>query len=196
MSTTYYSRLWATHAPSALTVDFTPGVNIAQARRAIAASLGTHSGLEAITAATWSERFDHLAGEGLGQLGDITTLLVLAAILAMAAALGSNIWQRRISLAELILDGAPRRRLPRILLTESILMLSAGCVAGTLLGVYGQFVIDSYLKHVTGFPVASIATVARPIEMFALVMAAVLMLVSLPGWRASRVRPALGLSES
>lgn len=196
MSTINDSRLWATHAPSALAVDFAPGVNIANARRVVAASLGTRSGLEAITAATWSERFDTLAGEGLGQLGDITTLLVLAAILAMAAALGSNIWQRRVSLAELLLDGAPRRRLPRILFTESVLMLSAGCVAGTALGFYGQFVIDGYLKHVTGFPVASIATVARPIEMFGLVIAAVLILVSLPGWRASRVRPALGLSES
>jgi putative ABC transport system permease protein len=75
-------------------------------------------------------------------------------------------------------------------------MLSAGCMAGAVVGVYGQFVIDSYLKHITGFPVTSIATLTRPIEMFALVMAVVLLLVSLPGWRASRVRPALGLSES
>jgi putative ABC transport system permease protein len=196
MSTADYGRRWATRVPSALAVDFTPGTNIARAQHAVAASLGANSGLEAITGATWSERFDTLASEGLGQLGDISTLLVLAAILAMAAALGSSIWQRRVSLAELLLDGAPRRRLRRVLLAESMLMLSAGCLAGAIVGVYGQFVIDSYLKHITGFPVASIATVARPIEMFALVIAAVLMLVSLLGWRASRVRPALGLSES
>ena len=195
MNTADYSRLWATHAPSALAVDFAPGTNIAQARHAIAASLGTDSGLEAITAATWSERFDTLAGEGLGQLGDISTLLVLAAILAMAAALGSSIWQRRASLAELLLDGAPRSLLRLVLLTEAMLMLCAGCLTGAIAGVYGQFVIDSYLKHITGFPVASIATLARPIETFVLVIAAVLVLVSLPGWRASQVRPALGLSE-
>jgi putative ABC transport system permease protein len=196
MSTTDYSRLWATHAPSALAIDFTTDTNIAQARRAVTASVGANSSLEAITATTWSERFDALAGEGLSQLGDISDLLVLAAILAMAAALGSNIWQRRISLAELLLDGASRGRLRRILLAESLLMLCAGCLAGAVVGVYGQFVIDGYLKHVTGFPVASIATVVRPIEMFAFVIAVVLVLVSLPGWRASRVRPALGLSES
>jgi putative ABC transport system permease protein len=195
MNTADYSRLWATHAPSALAVDFAPGTNIAHARYAIAASLGADSGLEAITAATWSERFDTLAGEGLGQLGDISTLLVLAAVLAMAAALGSSIWQRRASLAELLLDGAPRSLLRLVLLTESMLMLCAGCLTGAIAGVYGQFVIDSYLKHITGFPVASIATLARPIETFALVIAAVLVLVSLPGWRASQVRPALGLSE-
>ncbi len=196
MSTADYSRLWATHAPSALTVDFTPGTDLARARQAVAASLGANSGLEAITAATWSERFDTLAGEGLGQLGDISTLLVLAAILAMAAALGSNVWQRRESLAELLLDGAPRKQLRRVLLAESLLMLIAGCVAGAVVGIYGQFVIDGYLRHITGFPVANIATVARPIEIFALVITAVLILVLLPGWRASRVSPALGLSES
>lgn len=195
MNTADYSRRWATHAPSAFAVDFAPGTNIAHARYAIATSLGAGSGLEAITAATWSERFDTLAGEGLAQLGDISILLVLAAILAMAAALGSSIWQRRASLAELLLDGAPRSLLRLVLLTEAMLMLCAGCLTGAIAGVYGQFVIDSYLKHITGFPVASIATLARPIETFALVIAAVLLLVSLPGWRASQVRPALGLSE-
>jgi putative ABC transport system permease protein len=196
MDTADFSRLWATKAPAALAVDFTPGTETGQAQRAVVASLGANSGLEAITAATWSERFDTLAGEGLGQLGDISILLILAAILALAAALGSNIWQRRVSLAELLLDGARRPRLRRILLTESLLVLSAGCLAGAIVGVYGQFVIDSYLKHITGFPVTSIATAARPIEMFVLVILAVLALVSLPGWRASRVSPALGLGES
>jgi len=196
MNSSDYSRRWATQAPSALAISLAPGTDVASAQRAIARSLGAHSGLETITAATWSNRFDTLAGEGLAQLGDISTLLILAAIMAMTAALGSNIWQRRASLAELLLDGASRRRLRHILLTESLLMLSAGCLAGAVIGVYGQFVIDSYLKHITGFPVASIATLARPVALFALVIAAVLLLVSIPGWRASRVRPALGLSES
>lgn len=196
MNTNEYRRLWATSAPSALAVSLRRGTNIINAQHTIQSSLGPNTGLEAITAATWSERFDTLAGEGLGQLGDISTMLVIAAILAMAAALGSNIWQRRASLAELLLDGSPRRRLPRILLTESALMLGAGCLTGAAMGIYGQFVIDSYLKRVTGFPVTSIATAVRPIEMFAIVILAVLALVSLPGWRASRVSPALGLSES
>ncbi len=196
MDTADYSRRWASAAPSALAIDLAAGTDPAVARRAVTSALGPNSGLEAITAASWSDRFDTLAGEGLAQLGDISTLLILAAIMAMTAALGSNIWQRRVSLAELLLDGASRRRLRRVLFVESMLMLSAGCLAGTVMGVYGQFVIDSYLKHITGFPVASIATWTRPVELLALVIAAVLLLVSIPGWRASRVRPALGLSES
>lgn len=190
-----YARLWRTRAPSALAVDLAPGTDAKSARRAVAAALGSASGLDAITAATWSERFDNLAGEGLGQLAEISSLLVLAAILAMAAALGSSVWQRRASLAEMLLDGATRARLRWVLVMEAALMLGAGCLAGAAAGVYGQFAIDRYLQHVTGFPVTSIATAVRPVETFALVIVAVLVLVSLPGWRASRVSPALALSE-
>ena len=68
-------------------------------------------------------------------------------------------------------------------------MLGAGCATGVLAGVYGQLVIDRYLRRVTGFPVATAASVARPLELFALVLVAVLLLSAIPGWLASRVRP-------
>jgi putative ABC transport system permease protein len=113
----------------------------------------------------------------------------------MAAALGSSIWQRRPSLAELRLEGARPQRVRLVLLLESALMLTAGCLTGALAGIYGQVVIDGYLKHVTGFPVASIATGQRPIEIFALVTLAVLALVAVPGWAASGVPAALALDE-
>ena len=64
-----------------------------------------------------------------------------------------------------------------MLLVESALILSAGCLSGALAGVYGQVVIDGYLEHVSGFPVAGVATGQRPIEIFALVIAAVLLIV-------------------
>ena len=72
--------------------------------------------------------------EGLGQLGEISTLLTIAAILALAAALASAIWQRRVSLAELRLTGVTPARLRRLLLLESALMLGAGCLTGALAG--------------------------------------------------------------
>lgn len=195
MNSADYRRLWATSAPTALAIDLTPGADLAQTQNAILASLGPGSGLEAITAATWRTRFDSLAGEGLAQLQDISTLLIIAAILAMAAALGSSIWQRRVSLAELRLEGTPQRRLRLILLTESVLMLGTGCLAGALGGIYGQFVIDDYLERITGFPVTRIATAARPIEMFVLVIAIVLVLMSFPGWLAARTPVTVALSE-
>jgi putative ABC transport system permease protein len=195
MSTSDYQRAWASSAPSALGVDLQSGANAMMVRDAIERGLGPASGLEVLTAKTRETAIDSSASEGLGQLGEISTLLVLAAILAMAAALGSSIWQRRKSLAELRLEGAPSRQIKLVLLVESTLMLSAGCLTGAVAGIYGQVVIDGYLKHVTGFPVAGVATGARPIEIFALVIAAVLLIVSLPGWFASRVPATLALNE-
>jgi putative ABC transport system permease protein len=195
MSTGDFSRFWQTSAPTALGVQLRPGASVEAARRAIAAALGASSGLEAVTAATREASIDSLAGEGLGQLGEISTLLLLAAILALAAAGTSAVWQRRSTLAELRLDGVRPPRLRRILLVESTLMLGAGCVTGAVAGIYGQAIIDAYLEEVTGFPVASLAASLRPLEIFVFVIVVVLALVAIPGWFASRVSPMLALND-
>jgi putative ABC transport system permease protein len=195
MSTASYEQAWATSAPSALGVNLLPGTNIQQARDAVAQALGHGSGLEVLTARAREAKIDASASEGLGQLGEISTLLVLAAILAMIAALGSSIWQQRVTLAGLRVEGTQPSRLRRILLVEAILMLSTGCLTGALAGVYGQAVIDSYLKRVTGFPVANFATSSHPLEIFVLVIASVLVVTAIPGWLASRVSPTLALDE-
>jgi putative ABC transport system permease protein len=195
MNTHDYTQAWGSAAPSALGVDLKPGVSADAVARAIRGALGAGSGVEVLTAKTREAAIDSSASEGLGQLGQISALLVAAAILAMAAALGSSIWQRRVMLAELRIEGAPQRQIPLVLLTESALMLSAGCVSGAVAGVYGQIVIDSYLKHVTGFPVASAFTGQRPLEIFVVVIAAVLVIVALPGWRASHAPATLALDR-
>jgi putative ABC transport system permease protein len=195
MSTADYTNLWGTAAPTALGVDLTPGVNVPQMQNMITRELGPNSGLEVSTAHTRQARIESSAGEGLGQLGEISTLLVIAAILAMSAALTSAIWQRRISLAGLRLEGTKPYRLRRVILIETMLMLSTGCLTGAIAGVYGQAVIDGYLKHVTGFPVASLAASRHPLEVVVLVIFAALVIVTIPGWCASRVPPTLALDE-
>ena len=190
-----YSRLWRTTAPSALGVAVARGASVPVVRRAIERSLGPASGLEVLTARERASSINGSASEGLGQLGDIATLLLLAAVLAMLAALGSSIWQRRVSLAALRLEGAAPSRLRRLLLVEVLLMLSAGCLTGAVAGVYGEFVIDGYLRHVTGFPVASGVVGRRPLEIFLIVVLSVLLVAVLPGWAASRVSPGLALEE-
>jgi putative ABC transport system permease protein len=190
-----YRHFWATTAPTALAVDLTPGTDANAVRSAIVRALGPGSALAVSTARTREQRIDALTSEGLSRLGEISTLLIVSAIMAMAAALGSSVWQRRVSLAGLRLAGVNTTRLRRILLTESTLMLSAGCATGAVAGVYGQIVIDGYLKHVTGFPVASLAASLRPLVVLALVVAAVLTIVSGLVWSASRVSPTLALDE-
>jgi putative ABC transport system permease protein len=190
-----FGRAWASTSPTALGVDLAPGTDLTGATRAIGRALGPASGLEVSPARSREARINALAGEGLSQLGEISVLLVLAAILAMAAALGSSVYQRRASLAGLRLSGASPRRLRRALLAEAALMLGAGCVTGAIAGLFGQFIIDGYLRHVTGFPVASAAASARPLEVLVLVLGAALVIVAIPGWLASRVPPALALRE-
>ena len=195
LSTSDYGRYWRTSAPTALGVELRPGADAEATRAAIARQLGPASGLEASSANALEGRINTLTSEGLSRLGDISILLMVAAVLAMAAALTSTVWQRRRSLAAKRLHGPTPRRLFAILLTEVVLMLSAGCVAGALAGVYGQLVIDGYLKHVTGFPLASIATGLRPLEIFAVVALAVLLIVSVPGWLAAHASPELAFEE-
>lgn len=189
-----FSRLWSTTAPTALAVTPEPGVSAAVVARAAQRALGSESGVEATSASVRERHIDALISEGLSQLGEISALLLAAAILAMAAALTSAIWQRRGALAGLRLSGVRPRRLRLILLVESTLMLGSGCLTGALSGIYGQLVIDRYLEHVTGFPVAILTTSLRPLEIFAVVTGLVLAIVALPGWLASRVPPTLALN--
>lgn len=224
MDTADYSRLWKSSAPTALGVEVAGGAGAAEAggasasssagaaggvgaadgaspagvagvRRAIERVLGPASGLEVSTANEREASIDALTSEGLGQLGEISTLLVIAAILALAAALTSAIWQRRVSLAALRLSGVRGNRLRLILGIESALILGAGCLTGAVAGVYGQAIIDDYLAHITGFPVASLGASLRPLEIFALVIVVVLAIVAVPSWIASRVSPILALNE-
>jgi putative ABC transport system permease protein len=190
-----YRRLWGVAAPTALGVSLARGADERTVIDEIEAARGAQGGLTVRSAASVRASIESLTSEGLRQLAEISTLLLVAAILAMAAALTSAIWQRRAALAGLRLSGVTPRRLRRILLVESVVMLGAGCLTGAVAGVYGQAVIDGYLRRVTGFPVASIATGARPPEIFALVIVAVLLIAAVPALAASRVPPRLAFNE-
>lgn len=190
-----YRRYWHNSTPTALGVELEPGASPAGTQQAIERALGPSSGLEVSTARIREQRIDNLTSEGLSRLGEISMVLLVAAIFAMASALGSSIWQRRSSLAGLRLAGVRSSRLRRILLTEAGLMLGAGCATGAVAGIYGQVIIDGYLKRVTGFPVARLSGSLRPLEVIALVVAIVLAIVTVPGWSASRTSPTLALDE-
>ncbi len=195
MNAADYSRAWGTTAPSALGVELDGSATVTAARSEITRALGPSSGLEVLSADERERQIDASASEGLGQLADIATLLVAAAILALTAAVGSSIWQRRAALAGLRLEGTTPARLRRMLAIEVALLLSAGCLTGAVFGMYGQLVIDSYLKHVTGFPVAGFATGARPLEILVVVIASVFAITAIPTWLASRVSPTFALDE-
>ncbi len=190
-----YARLWPGASATALGISLKPGASVPEAARRIRQVLGHSSGLIVRTRSSLQTSIDSLTKEGLGQLQEISNLLLAAAILAMAAALTSAVWQRRGALARLRLCGVSPARLRRILLVEAGLLVSAGCATGALAGVYGQAIIDSYLGRVTGFPIAAITADARPLEIFALVVGIVFAATLTPIVLASRVSPNYALAK-
>ncbi|MGB2710972.1 MAG: FtsX-like permease family protein, partial [Conexibacter sp.] len=190
-----YRRAWATDVPTALEVDLAPGASSVETRAAIQRALGTDYALRVQTAQQRAVGINASAHQGLNRLGQISLLLLVAAVLAMGAAMGAAIWQRRASLAALRIQSFTPRQLWRVLLLESGVVLGAGCLTGAVAGIYGQLCIDRYLRLVTGFPVAAAPGSWQTLETFALVVAAALVAVAIPGWFATRVPPHLGLQE-
>jgi putative ABC transport system permease protein len=195
LNTTDYAHAWGTTQLTALAVKTRLGINPQMVRGEIERALGPHNGLEVLTARSREAKINSSAREGLSQLATISTLLVLASILAMAAALASSIWQRRTSLAELKLSGVQPPRLRSLLLLESALMLSVGAVAGAAWGIYGQIALDGYLKTTTGFPVTRLGESVRPVEVLAFVIIATLLISALPIRFAAHVSESLALEE-
>jgi putative ABC transport system permease protein len=195
VSTAEYARAWQTSQATALTVKVQAGANPRTVRQEVEHALGPNNGLEVLPAQAREAKMVGSVREGLGQLATISTLLVLASILAMASALGSVIWQRRISLANLKLSGVRPPRLRELLLLESALMLSVGAVTGAAWGIYGQVALDEYLTTSTGFPVERLGASWRPLEVLVAVFLVSLAISVIPSWLAARVPEHLALED-
>jgi putative ABC transport system permease protein len=195
LSSADYARGWSEPQPTAFAIKTRPATNPQAMRRAVERALGPSNGLDVLTARGREARMIGSVREGLAQLATISTLLILASILAMAAALASAIWQRRSSLAALKLSGVERSRLRRLLLLESALTLSVGAVAGAAWGIYGQVALDGYLTSTTGFPVRNLGANLRPLEVLVFVFAASLAISALPTWFTARVPARTALEE-
>jgi putative ABC transport system permease protein len=190
-----YVRAWANNDPSAYYVKLAAGVPAAQGRRKVQRALGSASGLGVETARERELRQRSASRQGLQRLTQISWLVLIAAVLAMGAAMGSMIWQRRLHLADMKVDGFRRGELWRALLLESTLLLGAGCSIGAAFGIYGQLLLSHALATVTGFPVVFSAEVSTALSSFVIVTTAAVVIVAIPGHAAARVRPAISLQD-
>jgi putative ABC transport system permease protein len=190
-----YARAWGSGDPSALEVGLRHGISPAAGRSQIRRALGAQSGLQVQTAAEREQHFRATGRQGLSRLTQISALVLIATVLAMAATMGAMIWQRRPRLAEMKVDGFNRGVLWRSLLWESGLLLGAGCSLGAIFGLYGQLLLSRALATVTGFPVAFSPGILIALASFALVTATAMLIVAVPGALATRVRPALSLRD-
>jgi putative ABC transport system permease protein len=195
MNASDYARAWGSRDASAYSVVLEPGVSPARGAREIRRALGTNSGLAVQTAGQQTARQLALNREALARLTQIATLIPIAAILAMAAAMGAMVWQRRPRLAKLKLEGFPRGELWRTILLESLLLLGVGCLTGAIFGLYGQQLADRALADVVNFPVVYSITALTALQSLALVTATALAILAVPGYVAASVPPALALQD-
>ncbi len=195
MNASDYARAWGSQDASAYTVLLAPGVWPARGAREIERVLGSGSGLAVETAQQHTGRQRALSREALARLTQIATLIPIAAVLAMAAAMGALVWQRRPRLAKLKLEGLPRAELWRTILLESLLLVGVGCLTGAIFGLYGQQLADRALADAIDFPVVYSVTALAGLESLALVTATALAILAIPGYLATRVPAALALQD-
>jgi putative ABC transport system permease protein len=195
MSSATYARAWASADASAYRVELAPGVPAARAAEEIRNALGPTSGLSVQTASRHTDAQDALSKQALARLTQIAALIPIAAVLAMAAALGAMIWQRRPRLAKLKLEGLARTQLWRTTLLESTLLLGVGCLTGVVFGLYGQQLADRALAQTINFPVVYSITALSALGSLVLVTATATAILAIPGYFAASVPAALALQE-
>jgi putative ABC transport system permease protein len=183
-----YAAAWGSSAASALEIDLAPGVSAAQGRRRVIRALGPGSGLAVQSAGERESEWKTLSRQGLARLTQIATLVLIAAILAMAGVMTSMIWQRRERIAYVKRQGFTRGLLWRALWFESAVLLGAGCSIGAVFGLYGQLLLSRALTTVTGFPLVIGVGPLIALTSVAVVSVAALAIVAVPGYFAVRVR--------
>jgi putative ABC transport system permease protein len=195
LSAADFRRYWGSDAPTALEVDLKPGVSPATGRASVRRALADRPGLVVQTLAQREAVYKTSARQGLQTLGQISTLLLITAALAVAAALSAAIWMRRVWFASLKTKGFSSLQLLRTLLWESAIVLGVGCLVGAVLGVYGHALASRWLEMSTGFPAPFEFGESQVLVVFAMVAGIALAIVALPGVRAARVSPQTAFQE-
>ncbi|MCL2769963.1 MAG: FtsX-like permease family protein [Solirubrobacterales bacterium] len=189
-----YRRWWGTTRPSALEVDLRPGVTAAAGRRAVTRALAGRP-LLVQTRASRVASFQASAREGLRSLGQIATLLLITAALAVATVLSASIWQRRARLASLTAQGFDHMQLWRAVVLESAVAVAIGCVDGVVLGLYGHALASRWLELSTGFPAPFSLGLADIALALAIVAGCTVLLAGALGFRSARVSPSLAFQD-
>jgi putative ABC transport system permease protein len=189
MSSSDYAHAWESSDPSAYEIETRPGASPASVRRVLQRALGSETGLVVETSAEREQRHYALAAQGLSRLTQIRLLVLIAAVLAVAGALGAMIWQRRDLVAFIKCEGYRRGVLWRWLCCESALMLGTGCFIGAVFGLYGQVILSHALATATGFPISLNVEALVAVSSSALVSAVTVAVIALPGYLVVRVPP-------
>lgn len=195
MTAADYARAAGSNEASAYNILLQPGASASTVEQELKRALGPNSGLTVQSGAAHEAEQNALSRQGLQRLTQIATLILVVAVLAMAAAIGSMVWQRRPRLAKLKLEGFPRGELWRTILLESLLLLAVGCLSGALLGLYGQQLLDRALANVINFPVVYSLAALSALASLATVVLTAVVIVAIPGYMAAGVPASVALQD-
>lgn len=188
-----YRRDWNASDPTAFQVDVRPGVPPTVAQHAVQRAIPPSVALHVQTTADRVKHWDALAGEGLHRLTQISLLLLISAAVALAAATGAAIWQRRASFLDYRLQGYLPRQLWAALLIESGLILATGCALGAAAGLYGHLLLGRWLRITTGFPAPFEPSMLAAAATFLVVVGAALLAIAPWSYRAVKA-PRAGMT--
>ncbi len=195
MNAADFAAAWGTDAPSVLGILARPGVDPAALADSVGRALGPRAALRAETSVERMRRQRATSRAGLSRLSQISAMVLVSAVLAMAASMGGMIWQRRPTFAALKVHGLSEGELWGGLMVESGLLLGSGCLIGAAFGLLGQALLDRALETITGFPVFYEIALSTALGVLALLTAVAVAALALPGWLAVRVRPMTGIAE-
>jgi putative ABC transport system permease protein len=184
-----YARAWESDDASAYAIIAARGASLPALRGQVERALGPASGLSVQTADERERRQRAASRQGLARLTQISTLVLIAAVLAMAAAIGNMVWLRRARLASLKLDGFSDLAVWRALLLESAILVGAGALIGAVFGLFGQVLGSDAILGVTGFPVVFSFGLLGALKSFVLVTAVAVGITAVPGFFLAKVRP-------
>jgi putative ABC transport system permease protein len=189
-----YRRWWQTSDPTALEVSLRPGVSAQAGKRAVIQALSGRPGLRVQTRSEREAAFERSARQGVQSLGEISTLILIAAALAVTFALSAAITARRMDLAARKSEGFEARQLRRSLLLESAVVLGVGAIDGAILGLYAHALASRWLRS-QGFPAPFSPAASQVLLTVAIGGLIALSVVALAGYLAARVPPRVSLQE-
>ena len=195
MSDRDFRSAWGNPDPSAIEIDAPPGASIDREAAKIRGALSGYPGLQVETGAARAERMSGEARSSLDRLRQISTMMLIAAALAVAAAMGAAMWQQRPTLAMLKATGLDERRLWRALLVETSLVLAFGGLVGGALGILGQRTLTRWLELSGGYPTDFSPDFGLAAATVLILSGLALALAAIPGYLAARVSPAVQFQD-
>lgn len=186
-----YRRDFRSRSASTIGVDLAPGVSTEASMRRILALIHPPAAVTALTPKNLIDDKSNAFKQGLTRLKQISTMVLGASLLALIAAMTAAVWQRRRRLAGLRTLGMSRRALGRSLMTEVVLVVSLGALAGLPVGLYGQIFSTRWSSISTGYQSSYEPAVIYGVKTLLIMTVLAACVTLIPILFATRVTPGL-----